>query len=662
MTAAGRVRLALVGVHGYGDVHLENIRRLVEAGRVDFVAAADSVPPAPDSYAATTDVYSSLDELITAAGPVDVVVLATPIHTHAALARQALAAGAHVYVEKPPLTSLAEYDDLAAAAADHGRSVQVGFQASGSHAVTAAAEHMAAGELGEILAISATGLWTRPGSYFTRSRWAGRRVLDGNDVVDGAVTNPFAHAVQAALTLAGATSADDVGTVTTDLYRANDIDSDDTSVVRIGSGGPDITCAFTLCAETSEDPYVTVYGSIANAVLHYTRDELTIRPGGKTGDAASAVTREYGRDDLLENLIDHALHDAELISPLAATGAFMRVVEAIRLAPDPAPIPDEAIRFLDDTNWSGTGRDTRAVVDDIDALVCRACAAGATFAEIGPKWADQLVDSIDLPGSAAGDGAAAMTRRSGKTLPLRLSPRPYLHPVTSRSGVVVTDAMPTDHPWHLGAGVAVQDVDGINFWGGRTYRPGTGYVWRNDHGRIVTIGLEKMPGGLVEELSWLAPTPAGEDELLRESRRWSWEDIDGGWSLDLTFELAPGSGADPDGVLLGSPGSNGRAGGGYGGFFWRMAPCTDIDVRADAVTGTDSVHGAIAPSLSWSARFGGKPVRLDFHSDDGDPWFVRTGEYPGVGLALAWEDSAAVSAVSAESPLRRKMRVEIRDT
>lgn len=382
-----RVRLALVGVHGYGEVHLENIRRLVEAGRVDFVAAADSVPPAPGSYATTTDVYSSLGELIAAAGPVDVVVLATPIHTHAPLAREALAAGAHVYVEKPPVTSLAEYDDLAAAADGHGRSVQVGFQASGSHAVTAAAERMAAGELGEILAISATGLWTRPRSYFTRSRWAGRRVLDGNDVVDGAVTNPFAHAVQAALTLAGATSADDVGTVTTDLYRANDIDSDDTSVVRIDSGGPEITCAFTLCAETPEDPYVTVYGSIANAVLHYTRDELTIQPGGKTGDAGSAVAREYGRDDLLENLIDHALHGAELISPLAATGAFMRVVEAVRTAALPTPIGEEFVARLGDTRWDSGDPDERIAVIGIDGLVRRAARAGSTFAELGAEWA-----------------------------------------------------------------------------------------------------------------------------------------------------------------------------------------------------------------------------------------------------------------------------------
>lgn len=51
----------------------------------------------------------------------------------------------------------------------------------------------------------------------------------------------------------------------------------------------------------------------------------------------------------------------------------------------------------------------------------------------------------------------------------RSSPRPCLHPVTTLGGVPVTELAPPDHPHHLGAGVAVPDVEGHNFWGGRTY-------------------------------------------------------------------------------------------------------------------------------------------------------------------------------------------------
>jgi len=50
-------------------------------------------------------------------------------------------------------------------------------------------------------------------------------------------------------------------------------------------------------------------------------------------------------------------------------------------------------------------------------------------------------------------------------LALALSPRPYLHPVRTLAGVRVTEAVPRDHPWHLGLSIAVQHVQGAD---GRT--------------------------------------------------------------------------------------------------------------------------------------------------------------------------------------------------
>ena len=87
--------------------------------------------------------------------------------------------------------------------------------------------------IGEIVKVTATGAWSRTVGYWNRSPWAGRRSLHGQPVVDGVVTNPLAHATATALAVIGCREADDVVAVDTDLYRANAIDSDDTSVVRI---------------------------------------------------------------------------------------------------------------------------------------------------------------------------------------------------------------------------------------------------------------------------------------------------------------------------------------------------------------------------------------------------------------------------------------------
>ena len=50
----------------------------------------------------------------------DAVVIATPVPTHYTLAKQALEAGKHVLVEKPPAMHPAEMDELVALAADRG--------------------------------------------------------------------------------------------------------------------------------------------------------------------------------------------------------------------------------------------------------------------------------------------------------------------------------------------------------------------------------------------------------------------------------------------------------------------------------------------------------------------------------------------------------------
>ena len=49
--------------------------------------------------------------------------------------------------------------------------------------------------MGGILGVSAVGTWARTTGYFKRSRWAGKRSLDGTDVVDGDATDALVYAV-----------------------------------------------------------------------------------------------------------------------------------------------------------------------------------------------------------------------------------------------------------------------------------------------------------------------------------------------------------------------------------------------------------------------------------------------------------------------------------
>lgn len=633
-------RVALVGVHGFGTQHLYNLARLQAEGAVSLVAVADPNPPAPGALPPDTAVFSNLDDLLAGTPALDLVIVATPIQTHAPLALMALP-HADLYLEKPPVASLADFTRLQEAADETGRSIQIGFQSLGSHAFKAMEDLLLSGEIGTLLGISATGRWVRDRAYYKRSRWAGKRSLDGVDVVDGVATNPLAHAVATALRIAGARTLDDLASVETDLYHANDIESDDTSVVRIRtSAGLPITCALTLCAAESVEPYVTLQGSEGTAVFHYTEDRLSV------SSAAGERHEVFGRDDLTENLLAH-LHQRRspqgpgpgraLISPLAESGAFMGVLEAIRTAGPPVQIPQEHI------SWVGDGDAAHPVVSGIEAALERATAAHATFSELGLPWARPAAAEAEKrsllahdgggPGGAHNGPRVLATVQSGAGLAARLSPRPYLHPVRSLAGVTVTDHLPADHPWHLGAGIALQDVNGINFWGGRTYTRAAGrYEELPNHGRILEVSATSTPGLLDQELSWQAPDGS---ELLRERRTAGCRQVDGRtWRLDLTSELTAATDAS-----LGGPGSNGAPGSGYGGFFWRLPACTAADVFTAEGRGETEVHGLASAWLAVTADFPEGPASLVFAAphEAPDPWFVRMANYPGVGSALAWD-------------------------
>ncbi|GHJ38428.1 Gfo/Idh/MocA family protein [Streptomyces sp. TS71-3] len=379
-TLAGQaepVPVVLVGARGHGRSHLENIRRLVALGRVRLVGVCDLAPLADAETAGLGEPAHSADlgVLLARTRPAAAVVC-TPIHTHTELALTAVEHGVHLLLEKPPAPSFAQYLRLTEAVEKARVACQIGFQSLGSGALPAVRELVEDGAIGEVLGIGAAGAWVRDEAYFRRAPWAGRRRLDGADVVDGALTNPLAHAVATALALAGATGADDVAQVETELFRAHAIESDDTSWARVTTTrGDRVAVAATLCAAEPGEPYVVVHGTHGRVTLWYRQDRVRL---DRTGHPPQE--RVHDRIDLLENLLDHLAGRAGLLAGIRTTGAFMRVVEAIRRAPDPVPLPPDAW-------YSPPGAPSRRVVRGIDGLVSAAAEQLCGYAELGAAWA-----------------------------------------------------------------------------------------------------------------------------------------------------------------------------------------------------------------------------------------------------------------------------------
>jgi predicted dehydrogenase len=93
---------------------------------------------------------------VLASGDIDAVVVATPPHTHHALAMEALGAGKHVFVEKPLAITGAESAEMVARADELGLKLMTGHTFVYTAAVNKVKEVIESGELGEIYYISTT--------------------------------------------------------------------------------------------------------------------------------------------------------------------------------------------------------------------------------------------------------------------------------------------------------------------------------------------------------------------------------------------------------------------------------------------------------------------------------------------------------------------------
>lgn len=386
-------RVALIGANGHGLWHRRIIAGLHDAGRLELVGLVDVRPveAAPDApIPPGAGVFTEHRRMLAETRP-DVVIICTPPHTHLPIALDALAAGADLLLEKPPVLSLDQHRTLAAALRRANRVCQVGFQALGSVALRELTSAVVDGRLGTITGISTVASWQRTDGYYARAPWAGRRSLDGRPVLDGVLANPLAHALMQCLAVAesaisaGVTSgAGGTGTppswpaqIELEHYRVRPIEVDDTASLRVTlGGGLPVVAAVTLAGEEFIAGEVIVHGSTGRAVLEYPTDRLLL-----PGDAA--LRDVPGRTVLLENLLAHRADPAgvPLIAPLSRTAGFTAVIEAIHAAPEPVLLAEDRLVT------SGTGPDRVHSVRGVNAVLRRAASELALLSETGVPWA-----------------------------------------------------------------------------------------------------------------------------------------------------------------------------------------------------------------------------------------------------------------------------------
>lgn len=143
------VRAGLVGM-GYWGANLA--RNLDAAEGVELVAVADGDAERRSLAARRyprARIVGGLEELLDDP-ELDAVVVATPVSTHAAMARRVLSAGRHVFVEKPLATNEVDAEELVGLADEAGRVLMVGHTFLYAAPVLWLRDAIEQGELGQV--------------------------------------------------------------------------------------------------------------------------------------------------------------------------------------------------------------------------------------------------------------------------------------------------------------------------------------------------------------------------------------------------------------------------------------------------------------------------------------------------------------------------------
>ncbi|HEY0386901.1 MAG TPA: Gfo/Idh/MocA family oxidoreductase [Gaiellales bacterium] len=144
------LRVGVVGLGYWGPNLARNFSQLPEAELAWCCDADEARRDRAAGQFPEARMTARFEELLEDSS-LDAVAVATPVPTHHPLAKAAIGAGKHVFVEKPLAWTAAEARELAALAGESGRTLMVGHLLRFHPAVVKLRELIDSGELGDVL-------------------------------------------------------------------------------------------------------------------------------------------------------------------------------------------------------------------------------------------------------------------------------------------------------------------------------------------------------------------------------------------------------------------------------------------------------------------------------------------------------------------------------
>ena len=308
MNEAEKINFAVVGAGFIGCRHVEVIQKNPDA---ELVAVCDlkgnlelgigNLPAGRQGWDDALPLFHSLEEMLKAELPIDVVCIATPNGLHAQHALAALNAGKHVLIEKPVALSAKDAQEIIDTAKRVDRKVFCVMQNRYSPPAAWLKQITAEGTLGKIFMVQINCYWNRDDRYYKKGGWKGTADLDG-----GTLYTQFSHFIDIMYWLFG-----DIKNITArfnDFTHANSTEFEDSGIVNFDfvNGGMGCINYSTAVWDTNLESSITVIaekgtvkvgGQYMNAVeyCHVKDYSMPVLPeanpannyGGYSGSAAN---------------------------------------------------------------------------------------------------------------------------------------------------------------------------------------------------------------------------------------------------------------------------------------------------------------------------------------------------------------------------------------
>lgn len=179
------MKIAIVGCGSIAAVHADCVEK---SANHRLIAFADTRKERAEQFANKYHgiAYESYKEMIEAE-EIDVIHICTPHYTHVPIAIYSLEHGVNVFMEKPPVISLEQLEQLEMVQTD--KYLGFCFQNRYNPSVLEVKKLLESGEAGQIYGARGMVTWNRSSSYYTQSEWRGKIETEGG----GALMNQSVH-------------------------------------------------------------------------------------------------------------------------------------------------------------------------------------------------------------------------------------------------------------------------------------------------------------------------------------------------------------------------------------------------------------------------------------------------------------------------------------